>query len=165
MDTLSIEEVSQDLKLSKRSVLRLAKEEELPTLTKPFPGGFKYVVPLNLYLEWKKQSNGKKKQNNCLYSASFLKEQQIIWLEWGKNGALVGKPMSEATLIKNDYSLNAYWKRLPRRYQRTPLISVDCLRAVLSSIDPKMFATKEQIYKGIISFTKYLVKNNYCEAS
>ena len=165
MDTLSIEEVSQDLKLSKRSVLRLAKEEELPTLTKPFPGGFKYVVPLNLYLEWKKQSNGKKKQNNCLYSASFLKEQQNEWLEWCRNGALVGKPMSEATLIKNDYSLNAYWKRLPRRYQRTPLISVDCLRAVLSSIDPKMFATKEQIYKGIISFTKYLVKNNYCEAS
>ncbi len=46
---------------------------------------------------------------------------------------------------------------LPRRYTKTILISLDCLRDVLSNIDPKSYSTKKNIYDAIRSFTKYLI--------
>ena len=164
MDTLTLEDISKDLKLSIRTISRLAKSGDLPAFTKPNKGGFKYTIPVDQYFNWKKQRKIKKDRKESLSDFKRLKEEQCKWLEWCRNGALIGKPMSENTLIKNDYALNDYWKRLPRRYQRIPLISVDCLRCVLSSIEPKMFATKENIYKAVCSFTKYLIINGYCES-
>jgi integrase/recombinase XerD len=73
--------------------------------------------------------------------------------------------MSEDTITKNNYFFNYYLKSLPRRYRKTPLISVDCLRHVLGNIDPKKFSLKDNIYKSIRSFTKYLMLNSHCESS
>lgn len=163
-DLISLDNIAKELRVSHRTVQRLASSGELPAITVSRRGGYTYAVSLQSYFDWKQGHKKKKEENKYLSDFDFLKEQQIKWLDWCRSGALVGKPMSETTLIKNNDALNAYWKRLPRRYQRTPLISVECLRAVLSSIDPKMFATKELIHKGIMSFTKYLVKNGYCES-
>ncbi|MBI3591381.1 MAG: tyrosine-type recombinase/integrase [Candidatus Melainabacteria bacterium] len=163
MDTLSIEEVAEDLKLSKRSVLRLARNEKLPTLTKPFPGGFRYIIPLALYLEWKKQSNGKKSQNSSLYDASFVKEQQQEWLEWCKKGLLIGKPLSETTIELYIYCMGLYWKFLPKKNGQHSIISKENLREVFGNLDAKSFSKKDNIYKAIRSFTKYLIAKNYAD--
>ncbi len=163
-DSIRLENIARELNVSRKTVQRLVSRGEIPAISVIGQGGLKYVVPIQSYLEWKLNYKKKKEEDKYLSDFGFLKEQQIKWLDWCRSGALVGKPMSGETVIKNNYALNAYWKRLPRRYQRTPLISVECLRAVLSSIDPKMFATKENIYKGVISFTKYLVKNSYCKS-
>ncbi len=162
---ISLDDIAKELRVTRRTIQTLASTGKLPAITVTRRGGFTYKVPLHSYFEWKQNFKKKIKEDEYLSDFKFLKEQQIKWLEWCRNGALTGKPMSEQTISKNDYYLNAYWKRLPRRYQRTALISVECLRQVLSSIEPKMFATKDNIYKAVSSFTKYLIKNNYCVSS
>ncbi len=158
MDTLTLDEVAGDLRLSKRSVLRLAKTKELPTITKPFPGGFTYLVPLNSYLEWKKTKHSNKKEENHLANRAFLKEQINEWVDWLRTGKLIGKPLSEHTIKLYTYCFDIYWDKLiVKRGNRSSLISVENLRQVLGSIDPKSFSIKDNLYKAIRSFIKYLI--------
>ena len=158
MDTLTLDEVADDLRLSKRSILRLAKAKDLPTITKPFPGGFTYLVPLNSYLEWKKISHLKKKEENYLSNSTFIKEQIDEWLDWLEKGKLTGKPLSEKTIKLYIYCTDIYWDKLTvKRGNRSSLISVENLRQVLGDIDPKSFSIKDNLYKAIRSFIKYLI--------
>ena len=163
-DLIDLDDVARELRVTRRTVQKLARSGELPAITITRRGGFTYKVPTRAYFEWKTGYRKKKEENKKLSDQNFLLEEQEKWLEWCRNGALVGKPMSECTITKNRFAINAYWKRLPRRYRTTHLISVECLRNILSNIDPKMFATKEHVYKAILSFTKYLIKNNICES-
>ena len=156
-EALTIEDIAKDLGLSPRSIRRLAKSGDLPVITKPFRGGFNYIVPVQSYLSWKKQRLNRKNENNYLSDFDSLKELQIEWVEWCKKGLLTGKPLSECTAITYERYLNLYWKLQPRRYSKTTLISLDCLRKVLSNIDPKNYSTKKNIYDAIRSFTKYLI--------
>lgn len=164
MDVLTLDEVADDLRLSRRSILRLAKAKELPTITKPFPGGFIYFVPLNSYLEWKKTRYLKKKEESFLSNADFVKEQINEWLDWLEKGKLTGKPLSEQTIKLYTYCINIYWDKLLRkRGNRSSLISVENLRQVLGNIDPKSFSIKDNLYKAIRSFTKYLIIKSLAE--
>ncbi|MBI2995095.1 MAG: tyrosine-type recombinase/integrase [Candidatus Melainabacteria bacterium] len=157
---MTLNEVAGDLRLSRRSILRLAKAKDLPTITKPFPGGFTYLIPLNSYLEWKKTRQLKKKEENSLSNKTFVKEQISEWLDWLKTGKLIGKPLSEHTIRLYIYCFGIYWNNLViKRGNRNSLISVANLRQVLGSIDPKSFSIKDNLYKAIRSFIKYLIIN------
>lgn len=162
---LTPEDVARELRVSRQTVKRLIWENDLPVITTSRRGGFKYLIPVQSFYEWKVTYRKKKLYKKHLSDIDFLKEQQIEWLNWCRNGALIGRPMTVGTVEKNNHSLNAYWKRLPRRYNTDSLISAKLLRYVLSSIDEKMFGLKDNIYKAIRSFTKYLSINNYCEKS
>ncbi len=164
-DTLTLRQIAKDLDVSVRTVQRLIKIGHLQALSTVTRGGKTNVVPLHVYLSWKQKISKAKKENEVLADFNLLKEKQNDWIEWCKNGSLIGRPMSEDTVIKNNYFFNYYLKSLPRRYRKTPLISVECLRHILGNIDPKKFSLKDNIYKSIRSFTKYLILNGYCENS
>ena len=164
-DFIKLEDIARELKVSRKTIQRLASSGKLPAITVSRRGGFTYAVPLQNYFEWKVKFKKDKQLKDYLSDLAFLKQEQIKWLEWCKNGALAGKPMSDATIKKNNYSLNAYWKRIPRRYNKISLISNNYLRYVLSNIDQKSFAVKENIFKAINSFIKYLILNSFCESS
>ncbi len=66
MDTLSIADIAADLKVSERYVRKLASNKEIPTITKPFKGGYSYIVPLKFYLEWKENRFTKTKENEAI---------------------------------------------------------------------------------------------------
>jgi len=159
---LTPEDIARELRVSRQTVKRLLWSGDLPTITIPRRGGFKYVIPIQAYFEWKRGYGKKKEAYKLLADLDFLKKEQVNWLEWCRSGKLTGKPMTESTIEKNNYALNAYWKRLPRRYHPTPVISAECLRNVFGSIDEKQFALKDNIYKAIRSFIKYLSINGYC---
>ncbi len=164
-ELITLDVIAKELGVTRRTIQTLASTGELPAITVSRRGGFTYKVPIQAYFEWKQGFKKKVKENEYLSDFDFLKQEQDRWIEWCRNGALIGRPMSEETITKNNYSLNYYWKCLPRRYHRTSLISVDCLRQVLGNIDPKKFSLKDNIYKSIRSFTKYLILNSYCESS
>jgi len=157
VETLTIEQVAQDLRLSKRSVQRLAQDNEIPTITKPHRGGFVYLIPLNSYLVWKQNRSTKAKENSSLSDLDFINELKEEWIDWCRTGKLIGKPLSENTVKTNSVRLNQYLRLLPRRYSKTAIISLEILREVLGSIDPKSFAIKDNIYKAVRSFTKFLI--------
>ncbi len=160
---LTPEDIARELRVSRQTVKRLIKLGNLPAITISRRGGFKYVVPIQSYFDWKQGYGKKKEENKLLADLDFLKQEQVKWLEWCRSGKLTGKPMTQCTIEKNNYALDAYWKRLPRRYQPTPVISAECLRDVFGSIDEKQFASKDNIYKVIRSFIRYLSINGYCE--
>ena len=64
MDFLTLDDIAQDLRLSSRSIRRLAKGGELPAITRSCRGGHHYVVPIDLYLNWKKTRYLKKKEES-----------------------------------------------------------------------------------------------------
>lgn len=163
LDTLTIDEVAKDLKISPRSVRRLAKNGDLPVITKPFRGGFNYTVPVVSYLEWKKGYYKAKKDKNYLADLTFLKAKQDEWLEWCEKGLLIGKPLSERTIAIYKEAMERYWKLSPRRYRRTPLITLENIRAVYSKIDVKSYTLKKHIYDALRSFLKFLSVNGYIE--
>ena len=160
---LDLDAIAKELRVTRRTVQKLVRSGELPSITVTRRGGYTYKVPLQEYYDWKRQSYKKQEERESLSDVKLLKQEQVKWLEWCRNGALIGRPMSEATVIKNNYCLNAYWKRLPRRYHKTILVSAKLLRQVLSSIDQKSFALKDSLYKAVRSFVKYLILNNLCE--
>jgi integrase/recombinase XerD len=165
IETLTLEEIAQDLRVSPRSVRRIAKSGNLPVISKPFKGGFRYIVPLQSYLDWKKDKYNRKCNINYLGDLTFLKEKQKEWTEWCSKGLLTGKPLCETTVkLYNDF-LNYYFEHIPRRYYKSPVISLETLRDVFSSIDPKSYSIKKNIYDAIRSFIKFLITNNYAEAS
>ena len=51
---------------------------------------------------------------------------------------------------------------MPRRYNKSSLISVNCLRKVFGSIDVKSYSTKKNIYDAIRSFVKFLIAKGCC---
>jgi integrase/recombinase XerD len=161
IETLTLEEVAKDLRVSSRTVRRLAKSGDLPVITKPFKGGFYYTVPVSSYLEWKSKHANEKKEDNLLSDSSSLNMLQEEWLDWCKKGLLTGKPLSERTIEIYEYYLNQYWKLLPRRYTKSTLISLDSLREVFSSIDIKSYSTKKNIYDALRSFIKFLTSKGY----
>ena len=163
-ELITLDVIAKELRVTRRTIQTLASTGKLPAITVTRRGGFTYKVPVQAYFEWKRGFKKKIKENEYLSDFDFLKQEQIKWLEWCRNGSLIGRPMSESTIEKNNYFLNYYWKCLPRRYHKTSLISVDCLRHVLNNIDPKKFSLKDNIYKSIRSFTKYLILNNYCQS-
>lgn len=156
METLSLQEVAGDLRLSYRTVRRLAKDGEIPTITKTARGGFCYVVPSHLYFEWRKQRNSRKRGDNYLSNLSFLKEKQEEWVEWCEKGLLTGKSQTEHTIGTNVRYLNYYFNNSPRRFSKTSLISLENLREVLGSVDPKSFCKRDNIYKAVRSFVRFL---------
>ena len=107
----------------------------------------------------------KRKLSNAIFNLEVLKELQKEWVEWCRKGLLTGRPIGEITMQGYNYYLDYYFERLPRRYQRTPLISIDCLRHVFCSIKPEYFSTKENIYKALRSFVKYLIAKNLLSES
>ncbi len=161
---LSLRQIAKDLNVSLRTVQRLIKSGQLQALSTVISGARTNVVPLHVYLSWKQEIAKTKKENEVLADFDLLKEKQNDWVEWCRNGALIGRPMSEDTIIKNNYFLNYYWKLIPR-HCKASLVSVACLRHVLGNIDPKKFSLKEKIYKSVRSFTKYLLLNGYCASS
>lgn len=161
-DMLSLRQIAEDLDVSLRTVQRLIKDGHLPAIATAIRRA--QVVPFHTYLSWKKEISRTKKENKVLADFNFLKEKQKDWVNWCRNGALIGRPMSEDTIIKNNYFLNYYWKLIPTKYNKA-LVSVDCLRLILSNIDPKRFSLKDKIYSSVRSFTKYLVLNGYCASS
>ncbi len=107
-EALTIEDIAKDLGLSPRSIRRLAKSGDLPVITKPFKGGFYYSVPVQAYLDWKKQRLNRRNESNHLSDFDSLKEQQKEWIEWCSKGLLTGKPLSERTAIIYESYLNLY---------------------------------------------------------
>ncbi len=163
MDTLSIAGIAADLRVSERYIRKLAKNNEIPTITKPFQGGFIYLVPASSYFDWKKNRNSFKKANSYLSDYKLLQEKQEEWLGWGKRGALTAKALSDKTIELYQYCMEKYWSLLPRRYGKAVLISKENVRTVLASIDAKSFSIKDNLYKAIRSFIKYLAIKGYVD--
>ena len=157
METLTIEQVAQDLRLSKRSVQRLVQKNEIPAITKVAPGGFVYLIPLTSYLAWKQSRDTKAKENNHLSNLEYINELKEEWIDWCKTGKLVGKPLSENTILTNVRYLTRYLKNIPRRYAKSSVISLNNLREVLGMYDHKSFSIKDNTYKAVRSFTKFLI--------
>ncbi len=157
METLSIADIAADLNVTERYVRKLAKVKEIPTITKPFKGGYSYLVPLKLYLEWKENRYTKTKENGHLSNLNFLHEQKEEWIRWCKNGMLIGRPLANHTIETNLRYVNYYLEHIPRRYNKSPIISLDNLREILGAIDHTSFSKKDNIYKAIRSFTRYLI--------
>ena len=59
--------------------------------------------------------------------------------------------------------MEKYWSLLPRRYGKAVLISKENVRTVLASIDAKSFSIKDNLYKAIRSFIKYLAIKGYVD--
>jgi len=165
IETLTLEEVAKDLRVSSRTVRRLAKSGDLPVITKPFKGGFYYTVPVTSYLEWKSKHANEEKEDNLLSDSSSLNMLQEEWLDWCKKGLLTGKPLSERTLEIYEYYLSYYFKLVPRRYTKSALISLDSLRKVFSEIDIKSYSTKKNIYDALRSFIRFLTSKGYTNQS
>lgn len=159
METLSIADIAADLNVSERYVRKLAKNKEIPTITKPFKGGYSYLVPLKLYLEWKESRYTKTKENGHLSNLNFLHEHKEEWVRWCKNGMLIGRPLADHTIETNLRYVNYYLEHIPRRYNKSPIISLDNLREILGEIDHTSFSKKDNIYKAIRSFVRYLIAN------
>ncbi|MBI3590782.1 MAG: tyrosine-type recombinase/integrase [Candidatus Melainabacteria bacterium] len=163
-ELLTLEDIAKDLGKSVRTIQRLAKNGLLPIITQTRKGGFYYSVPVQAYLEWKKQWFKNKKEENYLCDRDFLDQQQNEWLLWCSKGLLTGKPLSERTVEIYKSYLNLYWKLLPRRYTKSALISLDSLRKVLVGLDVKSYSTKKNIYDAIRSFTKYLIARGFAQS-
>lgn len=159
-DVLTLDDIARELRVSRKTIQRLATNGNLPAITISRRGGFTYVVPVQSYFNWKIGYKKKKKECKNLSDFNFIKEAQKKWSEWCRNGLLTGKPQCEKTIELNNYFLNYYFKHIPRKYNGIPLISVSYLRCVLGNIDPKSFSLKDNIYKAIRSFIKYLIANS-----
>ena len=161
-DVLALDDIARELRVSRKTVQRLATSGKLPTTTISRRGGFTYVVPIQSYFDWKKGFKEKKEKDKLLSDWDTLKRQKDEWLDWCRKGLLTGKPLSDRTVEIYGSYLNLYWKLLPRRYNKTTLISVNCLREVFGSIDIKSYSTKKNIYDAIRSFVKFLITKDYC---
>ena len=117
-ELLTIYDIAKDLKVSTRTVQKIAKRGELPTISATRRGGYYYLVPFHAYLNWKKDKAIKRKENDLLADFDFILKEEEKWLESCKSGTLNGKPMSKSTVEKNEYFFNYYLKKLPRRYKK-----------------------------------------------
>lgn len=156
-DFLTLNTIAKDLKLSIRTIQRLAKNNTLPVISKTRRGGYYSVVPVQTYFKWKSEWVNKKNENTFLCRKKSLLSHVSEWISWCNNGLLTGKPQSENTIRTNISYLNYFLEHLPKRYSGSPVISLENLRKVFSGIDPKSYSIKDNIYKAIRSFAKFLI--------
>ena len=156
-DMLTLAEIARELRVSIKTVQRLASSGELPAITVPRRGGFAYVVPLQNYFDWKRDYKVKKEENKSLSDLKTIKQFQDEWILWSRNGLLVGKPLSENTIDTNRRYLNFFLNNIPRRFKAEPVISLDNLRDVFSQTDPKSFSVRDNTYKTVRSFVRFLI--------
>ena len=166
LETLTTKDIAQDLKKSTRSIQRLLEKREIPNVRVPFKGGFTYRVPVFGYFEWKEKILNIRKQQ-CEHLSNFdrVYELKSEWLTWCRNGLLTGKPFSEATISSYEYFFDYYIQHIPRRYHKTPLVSLEYVRLVLGNLDPKKYSLKGNIYKALRSFIKFLIAKNLTDDS
>lgn len=157
LGTITLNDIAKDLKLSRKTTQRLARKGVFPVIAIKNKKGHSYIASIDEYLNWKKQKQTEKQKNNFLSDWDLLLKEKGNWIEWCKNGLLTGKPQSENTIETNVRYMDYYFNNIPRRYQKTPIISLENLRALLGNIDPQSFSKKDNIYKAIRSFTRYLI--------
>jgi integrase len=159
---ITINEISKDLKIAERTIQKYCKEGFIPAI-KSFSGIRTYSVRISDYQEWKNKyyrGSGKlikKIEKDLDLTKSDLESMSIEWLDWCKTGKLNGRPIGPRTLEIYEYYFHLYIKGLGQHYTK-PIISINNLREVLGSYDPKSFSTKAKIYDSILSFSKYLIE-------
>ncbi len=164
MSYLTAKEVAEDLGLKKATVLKYFREGFLPSELIYVNNVATYTIVTQDYLKWKhKHFRGVRKGAISKYSdlekeqsKEAISEHIVTWLSWCSNGLLSGKPLAARTLVLGKYYMEMYLKLLGK-YPTKPLVSVENLRLVLSSLDVERFGTKIKIYTSLMSFTKYLV--------
>lgn len=160
-DFLTTQDIAIDLNISKKTAIRLIKTGKIPALNKSRQSQFAYIIPIQEYLAWKSNRFKEKSENKVLFDWNLIYKEVGTWILWCRKGALTGKPQTENTLKTNIRYLNYYFNHMPRRNKDSSIISVDYLRTVVSDIDPKSFSIKDNVYKAVRSFTKYLIAKNY----
>lgn len=156
-DLLSIRDIAKDLRKSRRTVLRLVESGKLSALTKPRGDKYAYMVPMQEYLNWKMNGLKTKNENDFISEWDLVLKEKDEWVLWLQKGLLTGKPLCDRTIEDYTNYLKHYFDRVPRRYRKTPLISLNNLRGVFANINPKSFCIKDHIYKALMSFVKYLI--------
>ena len=79
-DVLTLDDIARELRVSRKTVQRLATSGKLPTTTISRRGGFTYVVPIQSYFDWKKGFKEKKEKDKLLSDWDTLKRQKDEWL-------------------------------------------------------------------------------------
>lgn len=166
MEYLKAIDIARDLGISKSTVQKYIREKFLPAkLTFDSKQSY-YVISSFDYMDWKsKHFAGVAKHKISKYTRRTrdltlvqIQDLKTDWLNWCATGKLGGKPIAERTIEIYDYYFELYLKKLGK-YAPKPIISVKNLREVLGSINVKSHSTKINIYHSIISFTKYMLKN------
>ncbi|MBI3589939.1 MAG: tyrosine-type recombinase/integrase [Candidatus Melainabacteria bacterium] len=157
---LNIADIAKDLRKSKKTVIRLVKSGSLPAITIPRKSKFQYVIPWQTYFDWKRLNANQNIVNNHLSNLNDLNELKLEWLKWCENGNLTGKPLSPRTMEIYTHCLDYYLAHIPRRYGKTPIISLDFIRYVFGNISPERYSLKFNIHSAVKSFLKYLIAKN-----
>ena len=121
-DILTLDDIARELRVSRKTVQRLATSGNLPAITVSRRGGFTYVVPIQSYFNWKLNYKKQKEENKCLSDFNFIQDAQNKWSEWCRNGLLTGKPQCEKTIELNNYFLNYYFRHIPKRHKNASFI-------------------------------------------
>ncbi len=160
-DFLTTQDIAVDLNISKKTAIRLIKNGKIPALNKSRQSQFAYIIPIQEYLAWKSNRFKEKSENKVLFDWKLIYKEIDNWVSWCEKGLLTGKPQAENTVRTNARYLNYYFDHMPKRSKDSQIISVDYLRTVLGDIDPKSFSVKDNVYKAVRSFTKYLIAKNH----
>ncbi len=80
------------------------------------------------------------------------------WYRWAKNGWISKRPLSENTLNKYRNSLKRFFAKY---YQVNP----DTLKLMLEEYSIHQYGSRHDVYSGVSSFAKFLVKNDLADPS
>ncbi len=170
MEYIKATEIAKDLNVSKSTIHKYIREGFLPAKLSFNSKQSHYVINSVDYQDWKsKHFAGVAKNKISKYTRRTrdltlqrIKELKLDWLNWCATGKLNGRPISERTVEIYSYYLDLYLKKLGK-YASKPIVSLVNLREVLGEIDVKSFSTKKNIYDSVMSFSKYLTKNNFID--
>ena len=81
LGTLTLNDIANDLKLSRKTIQRLARKGVFPVFAIKNKKGHSYLVPLNKYLNWKKKRQKENNENELLSDWDLLLKEKQHWIE------------------------------------------------------------------------------------
>ncbi len=166
MNKFYVKDISEDLGVVKRTVIKYCQQGFLPAHKELVKGKEVYSISIGEYQAWKRKHFGG--LGEVRISKTVSKERDLSkneiraqwmpeWLDWLKFGKLGGRLVGPRMIEMYDYYFNYFLNLLPPR-AKTPIVSVENFRYVLGKIPVEKYSTRYNVFSSLMSITKYLIE-------
>jgi integrase len=159
---LSVAEVAIRLNKAASTITRWCETGKLPAIPKPYGAKLSYLIASTtiemLLLHQKEADKVKKEKKSKALAKRPHPEYLPHWVQAMKQGILTGKAYSSQTVELYEYYARAFLSRHKE-------LSVKTLETELLQIPVQHFGKREKIYKALLCFSKWLIRQKAIDAS
>jgi integrase/recombinase XerD len=152
---LTVPQAAKMLGVSAKTVTRWCETGKLPARPKQYGSKLSFEINRQAVEMFRKllEEEEQRKQEELKANIETKAHRELFapWIESLEKGLLTGKVFSQRTIKSYD----AYITRFFKKHNK---VSVETVKATLSSFPPEYYASRDKAYKALVCFAKYLIQ-------